>query len=69
MTKTRTNPVAKAMYDRRDPNAKRRVGRWNPGATPYGVRAGRRAYSPAPLPTSLELNAVRGGRRMQGDRV
>jgi len=57
-TKTKTNPVAKAMYDRRDPAARRRVGRWNPGHVPYGPRASR-VLTPAPaLPLGLELNTV-----------
>lgn len=61
-TKTKPNPVAKAMYDRRDANAKRRVGRWNPGTAPYGVRASRHLTPAAPLLTGLELNTVKGDR-------
>ena len=63
MTKTRTNPVAKAAYDARSPGAKRRVGRWNPAGTPYGPRASRRLAVAAPLPTGLELNTVPQTRR------
>lgn len=58
MTKTRENPVARAAYDARGPSARRRVGRWNPGRVPYGVRAGRVFTPSAPLPTALKLNAV-----------
>jgi len=63
-TKVRTNQVAKAIYDRRDPDAKRRVGRWNPGSAPYGPRASRVCSPAAPLPTGLELNTAprQGGR-------
>ena len=65
--RTRVNPVAKAAYDSRSPAAKRRVGRWNPGRAPYGVRASRRLTPAAPLPTGLELNTV--PQRARGDRV
>jgi len=67
MSKTRENPVAKAMYDRRDLDARRRVGRWNPGGVPYGVRSSRMCTLGAPLPTGLDLNTVprRGGTRSE----
>ena len=56
MTGTRVNVVAKKMYDARSPSAKRRLGRWNPGRTPYGVRAERVLTPVALLPTGLTLN-------------
>ena len=56
MTEAHVNVVAKRMYDARSPSAKRRVGRWNPGRSPYGVRAGRVLTPAALLPTGLTLN-------------
>ena len=56
MTGARVNVVAKKMYDARSPSAKRRLGRWNPGWTPYGVRAERVLTPVALLPTGLTLN-------------
>jgi hypothetical protein len=64
MTEAHVNVVAKRMYDTRSPSAKRRVGRWNPGRSPYGVRAGRVLTPAALLPTGLTLNVEKreGGR-------
>ena len=66
MTGARVNVVAKKMYDARSPSAKQRVGRWNPGRSPYGVRAERVLTPVALLPTGLTLNVEEPRRARAG---